>query len=190
MSGTRQNLYDSGAYQDDLRVHGDNGLRLALGRAGHRRPPTGSFRMLAPPDATIGATFNTIAVLNTNTFAFPLTVNTPQAEQFILTQVFDPTLNANNPTEFLCYRFMLNNDIVGDWLQPIAARMFNVHTNAAAQTVVDGNYNPPGMLMHTLSFDQVQFALIAACPVSSLQVNGMYATGSARFGAVTSQSNV
>lgn len=183
-SGSRQNIYPKGSYEGDEVIAGDNGLKRAVGRGGHRRPVRGLIRRIIANPAVNpagGATPSTmgVTVLAANTTDNPQTINTPEGEQFIFTEIASAT--ANDEGFFLC-RFLLNGDVVSDWLTPAPFKLYNV---AAAPTAALGVsfYTGAGPIIYDLAFDQVQFALIPGSVGGAVQVDGMWATNGARINA-------
>ena len=185
MTASRQNIYDRGAYQGDALIHGDNGLGRAIaGRAQHRRAYAGSYYMLVDPAATNSNSAAIPVVAGSHTIQAPQIVTAPQAEQLVITSIYEGTAATSAPS-FLVMRFLLNNEYASGWIQPAPFRTYAV---SAVGAVLTSTYAAPVMGQFTLSFDTIYFALLAGATLN-LNVQGMYATGAARY-AVVAPSDV
>ena len=183
----RPNIFPAGAYEGDAVAHGDNGLRATLGRAQHRRPIIGGFRQLVGNEYGIANGFWNFAITTSMLPTSPYTFDTPEGEQFLLTQCYDSSLATPSLAANLLVRFLLNKDIVTDWIQPAGIRTYPISATPLA-SVTQSNYTPPSAIVYTLSFDQIQFALFPIA-ISNVTIAGLYAYNSARFSAIGGASN-
>jgi hypothetical protein len=187
----RMNIYAGGAYQGGGEVSLDPRYARALVPSDqHVRPQTGSIRMLSNAQGAIPSGFITPGVyvdfvLNNVATGVPVSVLADDGEQLLLTQVTADQTNLHpNAEKFLLLRFLLGNVPVTDWLTPIPTRQLSPTTTAPAPATVEYGYYP-GLLpaVFTLKFDQLQFALSGGN--ANLNVQGLVATGDARFSGVS-----